>query len=124
MVNALYRWGGSLPWVHELRGPASGAVERRFVIDCPVLLCTGLWFVVRAFGDDLRFGPEVLAVLPSGIARRGVGHGWAAGEVDPDEDRAVATVVLPTTAAELSALQRLLYVAYSAAFPPGSVDPP
>jgi len=124
MVNALCQWGGSQPWVHELPGPASGAVERRFVIDCPVLSCTGLWFAVRAFGDDLPFGPEVIAVLPSAIAHRGVAHGWAAAVVDLDDDRAVATVVLPTTVDELSTLQRLLHGAYSAAFRPGSAGPP
>jgi hypothetical protein len=116
MVDVLCRWAASLPWAQELPAPVSGAVERRFGIDCPPLSCAEAWFSLRVYGQDLGHGPEVLVVLPNHLAHRGVVLGWAADAVDLDHDRSIATVALPTVAPELRALQRLLTVAYTTAF--------
>ena len=112
VLDALCQWGKSLPWVDELPCPPGPGIGRKFVVDCPVLACRGPWFAVTAVGDEL----EVLVVLPDLVARQGVTHGWASSSIALDADRRIATVALPTTAAELCALQELLAIGYSAAF--------
>jgi hypothetical protein len=116
MLETLYRWGASLPWVAESPCRDRESLMRRFVVDCPLLDCSGLWFAVDAGSEDLEEGPEVLVVLPKSIAHRGIAHGWAAKLVELAGDRMIVEVALPTTNSELCALQTLLQVAYSAAF--------
>jgi hypothetical protein len=112
MLDTLCRWGKSLPWVDELPCPHNAGVGRKFVVDCPVLACRGPWFAVTAVGDEL----EVLVVLPELLARQGVTHGWASSSIALDAHRRITAVALPTTIAELRALQQLLAIGYSAAF--------
>jgi hypothetical protein len=88
-------------------------------IDCPELGCSELWFTMALVDDGLGEGPEVRVVLPAWLAHRGVALGWAAGIVELPGGRTVANVAFPTTSTELCALQRLLEVAYSAAFQRG-----
>jgi hypothetical protein len=116
MVDTLWRWGMSLPWVVELPSTEKPGLGRLLVVDCPVLACREPWFAVNAFGDGLDDGPEVLVVVPNFVAQRGVAVGWAAGIAELPGDRTMIAVALPTTSAELGALQRLLEVAYCAAF--------
>jgi hypothetical protein len=115
MLAALGRWAASQPWANELPAPADGGLGRRYIIDCPDLACRQLWFAVVA-GDGPDAEPDVLVVLPACLASRGVTLGWAGGIVAVDGDRAMACVALPTSDAELRAIQRLLEAAYSAAF--------
>jgi hypothetical protein len=112
ILDALCRWGKSMPWVDELPCSHKSGVGRKFVVDCPVLARQGPWFAVAAVNDEL----EVLVVLPDILARQGVTRGWASSSMALDADRRIATVALPTTTAELCALQELLAVGYSAAF--------
>jgi hypothetical protein len=115
MVDALCRWGASLPWSVELPARPKGP-ERRFAIDCRPLSCSASWFAVRYDGVELEDGPEILVVLPNHLAHRGVALGWAAATHDLDGGRTIATVAMPTTASELHALEQLLMVGYSTTF--------
>jgi hypothetical protein len=117
MVGVLCHWAASLPWVSEVRGPVDGEEERCFTIDCPPLVCSGPWFGLRVYGHDLDNGPEVLVVLPDRVAHRGVALGWATDAREIGRGRSTARLALPTTPPELAALQRLLMIAYSTAFP-------
>jgi hypothetical protein len=116
IVDALWRWGISLPWAVELPPTEKPGFGRLLVVDCPVLACREPWFAVNALGDGLDDGPGVLVVVPDFVAQRGVAVGWAVGIAQLAGDRTMIAVALPTTSAEFGALQRLLEVAYSAAF--------
>ena len=116
MLDALRRWARGTPWVDESDGQELSGTEFRFAIDCPDLNCSEAWFAV-VFGDGGACDePEVRVVLPPWLARRGVAIGWAAGILDLAGGRTIADVAFPTTSTELCALERLLEVAYSAAF--------
>jgi len=116
MLDALCRWGRGTPWVDESRGRDASGTEVRFAIECSELGCSEAWFAVALTDGGPGDEPEVRVVLPAWLARRGVALGWAAGIVDLPAGRTVANVAFPTTATELCALERLLEVAYSAAF--------
>jgi len=100
----------------ESRGRDASGTEVRFAIECSELGCSEAWFAVALTDGGPGDEPEVRVVLPAWLARRGVALGWAAGIVDLPAGRTVANVAFPTTATELCALERLLEVAYSAAF--------
>jgi hypothetical protein len=116
MLGALWRWGTGMPWVVELTASAQGTFGYRFVVDCPPLDCREPWFAITAYGAGLESGPEVLVVLPRAIADQGVAVGWAEHIAKIDEQCSVTAVALPTTPEELCGLQKLLEVAYVAAF--------
>jgi hypothetical protein len=54
--------------------------------------------------------------VPGRIAGRGAELGWDGSVVELDADRAVVNLVLPTTTAELCALEQFLSLAYCATF--------
>jgi hypothetical protein len=112
------RWATSLPWVVELTDSVEEPLGRRFAIDCPVLDCRQPLFSLGTLDGELGPAGEVLVVLPEHLARRGSAAGWAAVIAELPGGRIVVGVALPTTIRELIAFQRLLGVAYAAAFPP------
>jgi hypothetical protein len=116
MIEVLCRWGASMPWAVELPASHASEVRHGFVVDCPVLGCRRPWFAVDALATDLENGPEVVVILPSSSAQRGAASEWAARVGEDDGCCAIMEVALPTTLQELSSLQGLLEVAYSAAF--------
>jgi hypothetical protein len=122
VLDTLYRWGASLPWVAEAPFRRRELLVRRFVLDCPLFDCAELWFAVNAGPQDLEDRPQVLVVLPASVAHRGMALGWAARLVELEGDRIIAEVAVPTTTSEFCALQRLLEVAYSAAFARASLE--
>jgi hypothetical protein len=69
--------------------------------------------------DCIDDGPQVLLIVPRNLAERGISRGWAVSIAYVDSDHMIIAVALPTTASELLALQRLLQVAYAAAFDRG-----
>ena len=116
MLGGLWRWGAGMPWAIEVPGSAQGNFGHRFVVDCPPLDCREPWFAIIGYGAELEDGPEVVVVLPRAIAHQGVAVGWAEHLAEIDECCSITAVALPTTWQELYALQRLLEVAYLAAF--------
>jgi hypothetical protein len=118
IADDLCRWAGSLPWASEMPPVEDDPFGRSFVVDCPVLRCAEPWFALSSLGHGLELGPEVLVVLPDHLAQRGDAHGWAVSLAQLDRERTIAAVALPTTVGELGTLERLLTIAYSAAFPP------
>jgi hypothetical protein len=111
----LCRWGVSQPWVVEPGGSELEA-SRRFVVDCELLQRRQPWFALSGLGDHFDEGPRVLVAVPRRIAGRGVALGWDGSVVELDADRSVVDLALPTTSAELCALQQFLSLAYSAIF--------
>jgi hypothetical protein len=116
VLDELQRWVLSLPWVTRMDPPPAEPAVERFAVDCPPLGCRSVWVSIGAGGDGAE-SYDIHLVLPRPLAQRGVSIGWAAPLVDLDADRAVVGVATPTTGTELQALQALLGVGYSAAFP-------
>ena len=116
MVGHLCRWGVGMPWVVGVTSPEQGEFSHRFLVDCPLLHCREPWFAVKDLGAAPEDGPEVVVVLPSSVAHQGVAVGWADRADGIDSCCSLTAVALPATPQELSALQQLLLVAYSAAF--------
>jgi len=115
IIDQLARWAASLPWVVDVPGPAGDESGWSFVVACPPLDCHAVWLSIGGFEDvDWAYGVRV--VLPAVVARRGVGAGWAMPVAELDDGRHVVSVALPTTPAELGALECLLCFAYSGAF--------
>jgi hypothetical protein len=119
----LERWVLSLPWVERAGMLAGEERAGEFAVVCPPLGCRSVWLFVTAQEDDCD-DFDVYVVLPRQLAQRGVAVGWAASLLDLTADRVLAGIATPTTPAELSALQALLGVAYSAAFHPTAESDP
>jgi hypothetical protein len=115
IIDELHRWVLGLPWVVELPLPPAELSGHRFVVECPPLGRRVAWMLLAPVGE-LGFALDLHVVLPQHIARRGVAMGWAVPITHVDTDREAVGVALPTTTTELCALQRLLLVAYTAAF--------
>jgi hypothetical protein len=116
VLAELERWVLSRPWVTQMEPPPGDPSVERYAVDCPPLDCLAVWLSIGA-GHDPIGSFDIHLVLPRALAERGVSIGWAAPLVDLDADRVVVGVVTPTTTVELEALQALLGVGYSAAFP-------
>ena len=119
LVDELCNWARSLPWVIEW--PAEPGESRCLTVACAPLGCRRVWLVVcpsGGVGDD----PDLQVVLPRRIGHRGVAVGWGVLITELDEDRMLVGVAVPTTIAELQALEALLKVAYEAAFAPSESD--
>jgi hypothetical protein len=115
-LDELERWVLSLPWVTRMDPVPGDSSVDRFAVDCPPLDCLAVWLSVGS-GHEPIGSFDIHLVLPRALAERGVSIGWAAPLVDLDADRVVVGVATPTTTVELEALQALLGVGYSAAFP-------
>jgi hypothetical protein len=105
VLEELERWVLSLPWVTRMDPVPGDASVDRFAVDCPPLDCLAVWLSIGV-GHEPIGSFDIHLVLPRALADRGVNLGWAAPLVDLDADRV-----------ELEALQALLGVGYSAAFP-------
>jgi hypothetical protein len=116
ILDELRRWVTSLPWVRERTGPA-GSTIRRFTVDCPPLARASTWLLIGSFDDLDEWEPEIHLVLPGPIADLGVTNGWAVLEARMPGNHAVVAVQNPTNPAELRALEALVLIAYSTAFP-------
>jgi hypothetical protein len=115
LVDELYCWASSLPWVVELPLNPGELDGRGFAIDCPPLDSWAMWLTLGPF-DDLSLPIEIYVVVPRYLAQRGFARDWAVPVADLDEDRLIVGVATPTTPIELRALEGLLEVAYRAAF--------
>jgi hypothetical protein len=115
MLDCLCRWAFSMPWVVET--PESGREPNPiFVIDCSELSCHRLWFCIEAANEEWGADQGLYAVLPDALAQRAVASGWAYGLEKVCDARSMTYLELPTCAAELSALQRVLEAGYACAF--------
>jgi hypothetical protein len=115
ILDELCAWGASLPWVVELDGSERDG-SRRFVVDCELLHCRQSWFALSRLDEHFDDGPRVLVAASRHIARRGAALARDGSVIELDGDRAIVDLALPTTSAELCALQQFLVLAYSAAF--------
>ena len=121
IVDELHRWVVSLPWVVVLESLPGEPTVGRFAVDCPPLECTSVWLTLGPFDEpDGRL--DVRVALPRTLAHRGVAVGWAVPMIDLSGDKVVVGVATPTTTTELRAVEALLGVAYSAAFPTDEVQ--
>jgi hypothetical protein len=122
ILDELCPWGASMPWVVEPDGSEREG-SRRFVVDCELLHCRQPWFALSRLDEHFDDGLRVLVAVPRRIARRGAALARDGSVIELDGDRAIVDLALPTTTAELCALQQFLLLAYSAAFgSPRSTD--
>jgi hypothetical protein len=115
LVDELQRWLLHLPWVAEWPPTVHDPQVRRFAIECDPLGWNAAWLLVGQF-DGLDGILEVHVVLPDALAQRGLETGWALPLVSLNERLSVVSVLMPTTSAELRALEDLLAVAYNSMF--------
>lgn len=115
LVDELQRWLTNLPWVTTWAPTAEDPQVRRFAIECDPLGWNAAWLLIGQF-DGLDGILEVHVVLPEPLAQRGLEAGWALPLVSLNDCLSVVSVLMPTTAKELRALEDLLSVAYNAMF--------
>ena len=115
LLEELEAWVEGLPWVVRLESPDEPSV-RRFAVDCPDLGCRSVWVAIIPV-DASDGSIEIQVALPGIVAHRGFAVGWGVPIVEIDRGRVVVGVAIPTTTAEFRALESLLGVAYSGAFP-------
>ena len=115
MLDELYAWASSFPWVEECRSTGDEVI-RMLAIDCPPLSRKAPWFALKVRNDTWGSEPGIFVVLPAALARKAVGNGWAVG-IEPLERRRSLTVLeLPTSRQEFCAMQRVLEAGYACTF--------
>jgi hypothetical protein len=115
LMGELQGWLLNLPWVTEWAPTVEDPQVRRFAIECDPLGWQSAWLLIGQF-DGLDGMLEIHVVLPERMAQRGLEAGWALPLVPLNAYLSVVSVLTPTTARELGALEDLLTVAYNLMF--------
>ncbi len=118
MLDELYAWASSFPWVEESRSNRDGII-RMLAIDCPPLSRKAPWFALKVRNDTWGSEPGILVVLPAALARKAVGNGWAVGTEPLERRRSLTVLELPTSRQEFCAIQRVLEAGYACTFDRG-----
>jgi hypothetical protein len=113
VIDELWRWARSLPWVVER--PLAPSDGRCLTVDCPPLGSLRAWLLVPPAGE-VDEPLELHVVLPWRVGHRGIAVGWGVLVTELGDDRLVVAVAVPTTSSELRALEALVVVAYEEAF--------
>ena len=115
MLDELYAWASSFPWVEECRSTGDEVI-RMLAIDCPPLSRKAPWFALKVRNDTWGSEPGIFVVLPTALARKAVENGWAVGIEPIERHRALTVLELPTSRREFCVMQLVLEAGYACTF--------